>query len=309
MAQYDLIDTMTSTFRRLEHALQDFVAQLNTAPLLAARVFTLPATRKGEEQKVIDTISVNQQIGKQAQQAAMTHFTHLFIQQQSENISTKTARRLPGALCYNVTDKQHQEICANVAEVNQLKAALEKIITQDSGLPSAQRFDWVHRAIPGLLTLNAYRTISLIPTPETLRFGWANKHIIKNLSRQDVLDMLAKSQAANRAVPPWTQTQWQHRLAQEIADITRLPSDCRLKIKRPVKVQPIARAWYPANQKQVQYACPSPLIVLCRRDKGEGVPLLGELLNYDAENIQHRHKPQGINLRLIIERLHLYYEQ
>jgi len=308
MASYDLIERLTSTFRQLEHDLLRLREMLTATPLLVGRVFPLPATLKGQEQEEISSISVGQHVGEAAHQAAMAHFTHLFIQQQSENISSKSAVRLPGALCYNVTNKQFQSLTAQITRINEAKQILERIISIESGLAPAQRFEWVHRALPGLITLNAYRSISWLSRPDTLRFGWANKHIIKNLTRNEVLAILEKSRKACRAVPPWSKEQWALKLEQEMNDVACLPEDVRLKIKRPVKVQPIARAWYQETQRQVQYACPSPLLIFCQRDQGEAIPTIGELLNYQADNIQHRHKPEAQPLVLLIPRLHLYYQ-
>ncbi|OAT32892.1 DNA replication terminus site-binding protein [Buttiauxella brennerae ATCC 51605] len=309
MAKYDLIERLNGTFRELERDLQQLREQLDSYRLLIGRVFLLPAVNKGKEHDAISRIEVTQRLSKEAHQSTLSHFTHLFIQQQSEKTSSKAAVRLPGAVCYQVDETERQQTQALITRINQRKQELENMISVESGLPSVQRFEWVHRQLPGLITLNAYRTITLLENPTTLNFGWANKQIIKNYTRQEIIDILEKSLKANRAVPPYTREQWAEQITRELNAISSLSDKVRLKIKRPVKVQPVARAWYQDRKKQVQHACPSPLVVLCNPDNGEMPPDMGELLNYDADNIRHRYKPDAQPLQLLIPRLHLYCEE
>ncbi|MFG1172634.1 DNA replication terminus site-binding protein [Erwiniaceae bacterium CAU 1747] len=307
MSLYEAVERLHHCVAELESELSNLQQQIITLRLLAARVFELPAVEKGKENDPLTQIAVEQWVGQAALQRALSHFGLLFMQHQSEKISTKAAVRLPGVLCLQADTEQSTLLHQQVQRVNDVKQQLEKIITIDSGLPSEARFEFVHTHQRGLITLNAYRSLVLLDNPDSVRFGWANKHIIKNVSRDEMLEKLQKSLNAGRAVAPWSREQWAEKVAQEIASIKSLPDTARLKIKRPVKVQPVARVWNSDTQKQTQLACPSPLIVLCKDTAS--VPTLGELLNYDAENVNHRHKPLAQPLFLLIPRLHLYTDR
>ncbi|MBH2795671.1 DNA replication terminus site-binding protein [Serratia marcescens] len=306
MSRYDVIGRMNACFVELEQALGALQQQITPLRLLAARVFSLPEVEKGQEHQAISHIAVEQHVGQAARDLALEHYQRLFIHHNRENVSSKAAVRLPGVICLAVEQPEYLTLQAQLALINRLKGELEQIITVDSGLAPEQRFEFVHTHLHGLITLSAYRTLTALTNPDSVRFGWANKHIIKNVKRDDILAQLEKSLKAGRAVPPHSREQWAALVSREIDDVSRLPQHASLKIKRPVKVQPIARVWYQQQQKQVQHPCPLPLIALCQVESGAAVPKIGELLNYDVDAVKHRYKPDARPLRLLVPRLHLY---
>ncbi|WP_338563435.1 DNA replication terminus site-binding protein [Erwinia sp. E_sp_B04_7] len=305
--RYDAVENLHRCVTDLQTALSALTQGLPSLRLLMARIFELPAIHKGQEHDPLTEITVTQHLAKPALNLALAHYGRLFIQHQSESLSTKAAVRLPGAICFEASPEQAAIVREQVRVINNLKLRLEEIITLESGVPSEERFEFVHTHMRGLITLNAYRAITLLEAPDSLRFGWANKHIIKNVTREEVLEKLNKSLNSGRAMAPWSREQWAEKVTEEIERISSLPSSAKLKIKRPVKVQPIARVWNKQQQKQTQLACPSPLLVLC--PDSASVPKLGELLNYDATNVAHRYKPQAIPLFSVIPRLHLYSDR
>lgn len=243
-----------------------------------------------------------------ARELTLKLMANLFIYDNAPHISSKRAIRLPGVLCFGTNNIEFKSVKGDIERINSLKKQLSDIVTKESGISKEERFDFVHNQLKGLITLNAYRTLTLVADPDTVRFGWANKNIIKNLTRNEVLSQLEKSREANRAVSPYTREQWAERIDKEITTLSQLPENAKLKIKRPVKVQPIARVWYSELQKQVQYACPLPLLAFYIDKESDFKPIIGELPDYDADNIQIRHRPKAKKLQLIIPRMHLYLE-
>ncbi|WP_283647838.1 DNA replication terminus site-binding protein [Hafnia paralvei] len=308
MSANHVIDRMNVCFHQLEQGLIEIDTVLKSLTPLQANVFQLPDIEKGKEHDEVTHISVIPCSGEAAFDAGLQHFRRLFIHHHAQHISSKAAVRLPGVLCYSATYSQMKSTSALISEVNQLKKQLEKIIAVESGLPPEQRFEFVHAHLKGLITLSAYRSLTVLHNPTTVRFGWANKSVIKNMQRDEVIARLEKSLTANRSVPPYSREQWAELVSQELEDVMRLPEGAKLKIKRPVKVQPIARVWYQEKQKQVQHPCSMPLISLTDEFSETPVPLLGDLGDYDADNIQVKHRPRAKKLELLIPRLHLYRE-
>ncbi|OAT39459.1 DNA replication terminus site-binding protein [Proteus myxofaciens] len=309
MNKYALIEQFNLCFNQLEIEISALSSALRELTLLPSCVFELPDVSKEEEHDEITRVTVSPSYNLDALELSLNLIANLFIYDNAPHISSKRAIRLPGALCFSASNSEFKNVKAKIESINTLKKKLLNIVTKESGISKEERFNFVHNQLKGLITLNAYRTLTLISDPDTVRFGWANKNIIKNLTRDAILTQLEKSLEANRAVPPYTSEQWALRINKEIATITQLPEKAKLKIRRPVKVQPIARVWYSDIQKQVQYACPLPLFVFYIEKEPDFKPIIGELADYDANNIQIRHRPKSKQLELIIPRLHLYLEQ
>jgi DNA replication terminus site-binding protein len=89
MASYDLVERLNDTFRQIELELQALRQALTTCRLLAGRVFELPAVSKDAEHDPLANITVVQHTGKAALDLALRHYSHLFIQQQSETAAAK----------------------------------------------------------------------------------------------------------------------------------------------------------------------------------------------------------------------------
>jgi DNA replication terminus site binding protein len=259
MSRYDLVADLHECVNTLELSLSSLRQQVEQQPLLIARAFSLPEIEKGHENDEIDRIAVTHHLGQKARDMALTHYCRLFMQDQSEKLSTKSAVRLPGAICIEADEATSEHISQQVADINALKLRLEHLITVESGLPSEARFEFVHQHLRGLITLNAYRSVTLLHAPDSLRFGWANKNIIKNLTREAVVEQLERSLKANRAQAPWTREQWAEKVQQELEMILSLPAGAKLKINDLSKSNPSLVSGAPV----IRNRCNSPALHRC----------------------------------------------
>lgn len=305
--QYDLIQRLSLSVNLLEKQLAILTTELGNISVRQATVFELPPALKGEELLAVDAIKVTRLQGKEALDIAIRHYTRLFIHQQPETVSTRSATRLPGVICLAASGQQHQTLLEIITAINQSKQALEYLITKESKLTSEARFSFVHQHCPGLITLNAYRQIPFVSLPQSVNFGWANKHFIKRTCKAEVIEKLRKSLDSGRTNAPWTRAQWRQLVQNELDIIQALADNVVLKYKRPIKVQPIVRLWYAANQKQQQFACPSPLLMTC--EKTQQLPTIGQLNDFDRQTITHRFRPGALPLRLVIPRLSLWQQE
>ncbi len=86
---------------------------------------------------------------------------------------------------------EYQALQTQLALINRLKGELGRLSPSIPAAPE-QRFEFVHTHLHGLITLSAYRTLTALTNPDSVRFGWANKHIIKT-SRDDIPAQLEKA--------------------------------------------------------------------------------------------------------------------
>lgn len=296
---------LIESFNLLESRIKQLSGLLSEQKQYIAKVYTLPDVIKGDESNEVSEIIVDEITGDNAIKEVITLLNLLFIHNKSNEISNKAAIRLPGVICIQIDNQGYQQFNQLIDEINQLKISIKTLVTQ---IDETQRFEFIRESLHGLLTLNTYRTITSLVDVDTLGFGWANKKVINKITKETLLDKLQYSLENGRCPAHLPREHWQLQLKTEIQLIESLPHDAILKTQRPVKVQPIARVWDKAQQKQTQFACATPLFVFAI-EKTLAEIKIGELPDYHADNIALRNRPRAKPVELLIPRLNLYIER
>ncbi|EPU3916204.1 DNA replication terminus site-binding protein [Aeromonas hydrophila] len=281
---------------RLEQALDSLAAQLEQLELLEAHVYPLPAVPQGQEHEPIEQIEV----GYLGEEAALAATLSAYRDHSARpGCSTKATHRLPGWLRFPAA-------CAPllrplIDEVNECKLAFKALVQQAGGRD--EKFELVHRALPGVITLQVYRKLTWLQGElHSLGFTWADKQSISRLSREQVLEMLERSR---RYIPALSNNEeWSKMVDQEVYDIRRLPADAEFRIRRPVKTHPMINLlWQDREPRKQQLKASLPLL-LC----SDTQPAVTHLGHYPPKLRQAR-RDRKIVGEPIIERLHLYLYQ
>ena len=146
--------------------------------------------------------------------------------------STKATHRLPGWLRFPAACAR--ELAPVIEEINAHKLAFKAMVQAAGGRD--EKFELVHGALPGVITLQVYRKLTLLTGElHSLGFTWADKQSISRLSREQVLEMLERSR---RYVPALSSNEeWSKMVDQEVYDIRRLPADAQLFAQPHPQVQ------------------------------------------------------------------------
>ncbi|MGO1247599.1 MAG: DNA replication terminus site-binding protein [Oceanisphaera sp.] len=288
---------LTHTFNELTSAmtaLAQYISQLADKGQVQAACFSLPPVASGDEHQAVSHIPVHTLYGNEAITGALDGFKQWFMQ---PNCSTKASFRLPGYLILpSQAQPQLHELIEHINHLkNQFKAQVQAAGNRD------QKFALVHDALPGLITLQVYRHLVLLPhAVSRLGFTWANKQIIQKVDK----DALIKQLSAARLSPPGlTDAQtWQQCVEREMYDVKRVPNTAELRLRRPVKTHPMVNVrWREEIQPRQQQVKAHLPLLLCQDEP----PAITALESYPPTQVRKR-RAATTKDEPLIPRLHIY---
>ena len=206
--------------------------------------------------------------------------------------STRIATRHPGVICKTATDNQNARVNELVHKVNQARLRFVRIAHQEKD--KNIRYEVVHEMFPMLIMRNIQREVECLRNPEKFYLGWGNKPIVTRPDFEYVEKRLMDDMS-KEAPHHMTQKEWVDKVRNEISNFQRFNKSERIRIRRPVKSQPIATIDGCAK------VCPIPKLVLM---SGDTAPKFKGLMDFDKS----KSKPRGkkVEWRPIIDRYHIY---
>tara|TARA_Y100001956_G_C4125174_1_gene189656 strand:+ start:2770 stop:3639 length:870 start_codon:yes stop_codon:yes gene_type:complete len=275
-------------FDLMQNHLELFSKELESATIISANYYSLPAYDKEQEHTAPDKIIVNELTGDEALKKIIFSFNDLFLESGK---SGKVLARHPGIV---LVEDKFKHLQNRINSINIEKSKFKELILS---IPNNDaRFEAVHSAVPNLITLAAYRKIhSESESPFSVRFSWMKKHATKTLTKDAALEMLDRSSKYSnpRAID---QDSWLKAVETEKLRVQSLQSDSKLRIRRPTRVTPEVNIRFTAtNRYHVSGALPFIMLNPSKKLK------VGSLPNYDASVSD----PRKREYNFLVDRIYL----
>ena len=203
--------------------------------------------------------------------------------------STRFVSRMPGVInCQLPAEK----VIGLVKHINELKDQIKAIV--QTGRNHNQRHEFIHDAMPSVMTEQLYRHIHCTQMPiKSLWFGWRLKRQTNNsLTHQQAIDLLHKHM--DKPKGEIDAKQWQAMINTAINDIRNNPN-AKLQQQRQYKTHPTcAYSFYNSEEqlKRGKISIAMPWILL--NQASEKLPMRTPLKSFDSKNhsAQNQAKPQ-----------------
>lgn len=276
-----LFDQTTTLIIELKHALRE-------AEVAFCHYYQLPKPTVLDEKVVADRIDVIPFQSQQAFECCLSAFDDVF---KKPSLSGKVLTRHPGVIGIRGSNSEIRDL---LNAINQLKHRFKQLVLSEKN--KDDRFELVHSAVPNLITLAFYRQLHFEQRiPFSLRFTWMHKHSIQYLSTDSAKNLLLEAQQST-VLPDCDLQNWQKMIAQELYRISHLPSNHKLRIRRPIRVSPQVNIRFSASDRyHVSAALPFILF------NAEQIEKVGELPNYTKKADPRQKKSHYLIERLFLE--------
>ena len=216
----------------------------------------------------------------------LNHFKRFYA---AHKASTRFVSRMPGVLnCQLPAEK----VIGLVKHINELKDQIKTIV--QTGRNHNQRHEFIHDAMPSVMTEQLYRHIHCTQMPiKSLWFGWRLKRQTNNsLTHQQAIDLLHKHM--DKPKGEIDTKQWQAMINTAINDIRNTPN-AKLQQQRQYKTHPTcAYSFYTSEQqlKRGKISIAMPWILLSQAS--EKLPVRTPLKSFNSKehSAQNQAKPQ-----------------
>ncbi|WP_163931600.1 DNA replication terminus site-binding protein [Paraferrimonas sp. SM1919] len=167
-----------------------------------------------------------------------------------DGLSGKYARRYPGCIRFSHQQARKYQLDALVEGINAVKNQIKVFVT-DNYHDRFTRFDALHDALPGVMTLHLYRQIHLIEKDvQKVRFHWVNKANLQKVNKQQ---LVAKLNAE-------AQTSEQLYIKQLLNKVVSV-KESKLRYRRPVSIQPVSNIWF-ADKSRLTKTAALPMVII-----------------------------------------------